>query len=72
MVVLPNRLSSENISICLISKDEDENESDETIQVVKNILENHEIKFVDNIIPFDKLKKEYKGTNYFTYTGYSV
>ena len=57
---LPNRLYSD-ISICLITKDEDENDSDETIQIVKNNLKELDITFIDTILPFDKLKKEYKG-----------
>ena len=45
---------------CLLTKNLDGNQ-DETIDMVKELLAKEEITDIEKIIPYDMLKKEYKG-----------
>jgi len=60
MAPLIHSMWSESSTKCLIVKDLDSKQED-TIDMTEELLKEHEVKGITKIIPFDQLKKEYKG-----------
>merc|ERR1711990_129194 len=57
---LENDLWNEQTTKCLIVKDIDE-DIEETIEQIQNLLKENKIEGINKIIPYNQLKKEYKG-----------
>jgi len=61
LVLLPNRLYPSGCSSCLIVKNLSEDDIESTIDETNELLKQQDITFIENVLPYEKLKKEYKG-----------
>ncbi|CAH2306982.1 ribosomal L1 domain-containing 1 [Pelobates cultripes] len=57
---LPHGIRPEEVEVCLFTRDEPSMSSDQTEKFYKKLLSQHGIKHITEVIPLQKLKKEYK------------
>ena len=72
LVLLPNRLYPSGCSSCLIVKNLSEDDIESTIEETNELLKQQDISFIENVLPYDKLKKEYKGMHRTVRAGFVI